>query len=268
MPVLYTSIRTHTHTHPQTIWGEQTDGAKTGYCQLNRSTELYNPDLLPVERDVKLSQVVLQRGQAVLAGAPHVVPCLHRDLLALLDGLAVQLRHLLVDLQPMRHSFWWGLINRYRKAFSKCNVGGLRVVGCLLFVSFQPIHASQTEVESSLPNGHSLFLSSLSCLSLSLWSLTHTLLSQYIYTYMLHSNWEQFSFQPVLHGAHATQSHSFHPLTIHSSIRLQTHSHSTDHSLIPQAHAIIPLHKHSSPLVNSNVQSSCVEVVQTWLPSL
>ena len=65
---------------------------------------------------------------------------------------------------------------------------------------------------------------------------------------MLHSNWEQFRFQPVLHGAgaRATQSHSFHPLTIHSSIRLQTHSHSTDHSLIPQAHAIIPLHIVSS----------------------
>ena len=39
---------------------------------------------------------------------------------------------------------------------------------------------------------------------------------------MLHSNWEQFSFQPVLHGAaRATQSHLFHPLTIHSSIHLQ-----------------------------------------------
>ena len=41
----------------------------------------------------------------------------------------------------------------------------MRVVGCLLFVSFQPIHASHTEVESSLPNGHSLFPSSLSDLS-------------------------------------------------------------------------------------------------------
>ena len=38
---------------------------------------------------------------------------------------------------------------------------------------------------------------------------------------MLHSNWEQFSFQPVLHGARATQSHSFHPLTIHSCVHLQ-----------------------------------------------
>ena len=57
-------------------------------------------------------------------------------------------------------------------------------------------------VENSLPNRHSLFLSSLSCLSLSLslslssFSLVSpTLLSKYIY--MLHSNWEQFSFQPV-----------------------------------------------------------------------
>ena len=130
---------------------------------------------------------------------------------------------------------------------------------CLLFVSFQPIHASQTEVESSLPNGHSLFLSSLSDL------FSHTAIIVYIHTCFVAT---ENSLQPVLHRAHATQSHSFHPLTFHSSIRLQTHSHSTDHSLIPQAHAIIPLHKHSSPLVNSNVQSSCVEVVQTWLPSL
>ena len=51
----------------------------------------------------------------------------------------------------------------------------------------------------------------------------------------------------MLHRARATQSHSFHPLTIHSCIRLQTHSH----SLIPQAHAIIPLHlPEMSPLGN------------------
>ena len=86
----------------------------------------------------------------------------------------------------------------------------------------------------------------LSLVSLSLWSLTHTPIVVYIY--MLHSNWEQFSFQPALHGACATQSHSFHPLTIHSSICLQTHSHSTDHSLILQAHAIIPLHLYSGKL--------------------
>ena len=51
-----------------------------------------------------------------------------------------------------------------------CNVG-LCVVGCLLFVSFQAIQASQTKVKSSLPNGHSLFIFSL---SLSLLSLSHT----------------------------------------------------------------------------------------------
>ena len=32
MPVLYTSTRTHTH--PQTIWGQRTDGAKSGHCQV------------------------------------------------------------------------------------------------------------------------------------------------------------------------------------------------------------------------------------------
>ena len=62
----------------------------------------------------------------------------------------------------------------------------------------------------------SLSLSLISFSLVSLVSLTHSYLS----IYMLHSNWEQFSFQPVLQGAHATQSHSFHPLTIHSSIRL------------------------------------------------
>ena len=59
---------------------------------------------------------------------------------------------------------------------------------------------------------------------------------------MPRSNWKQFHFQPALHTACATQSHSFHPLTIHSSSRLRSHSRSTDHSLIPQAHAIVPLH--------------------------
>ena len=50
-----------------------------------------------------------------------------------------------------------------------------------------------SEVESSLANGHSLFLSSLSLISsLSLVSLTHTsiivYINIYIYIYMLHSN--------------------------------------------------------------------------------
>ena len=76
---------------------------------------------------------------------------------------------------------------------------------------------------------------------------------------MIHINWEQFSFQPVLHGARVTQSHSLHPLTIHSSIRLQTHSHSTDHSLIPQAHAVIPLYiyKQSHPCGKKVDKSQC-----------
>ena len=126
------------------------------------------------------------------------------------------------------------------------------------------IHLRLSKSKSSLLNGHSLHMSSLSrvslslvCLSLSLVSLSLVCLSvslcclslvslwfsvthscHCIYIYMLYSNWEQFSFQPVLHEA----QHSFHPLITHSSIRLQTRSHSTNHSLIPQAHAIILLH--------------------------
>ena len=49
----------------------------------------------------------------------------------------------------------------------------------------------------------------------------------------------------MLHRTRATLSHSFIPLATYSSIRLQTHSHSTNHSLIPQAHAIITLHMHA-----------------------
>ena len=119
----------------------------------------------------------------------------------------------------------------------------------LLVVCVLSIHSHQPNwSQKRSSNRHSLFLSSLSCLSLSLVSLSlvsHTHSPIVVYIYMLHSNWEQFSFQPVLHRAHATQSHPFHPLTIYSSIHLQTHSHSTNHSLIPQAHAIIPLHSES-----------------------
>ena len=35
MPLLYASQ--HTHTHPQTIWGQRTNGAKSGYCHLRMS---------------------------------------------------------------------------------------------------------------------------------------------------------------------------------------------------------------------------------------
>ena len=57
------------------------------------------------------------------------------------------------------------LLVHYKSGDTKGNVG-MCIVGCLLFASFRSIHASQTEVESSLPNRHSLFLSSISCLSL------------------------------------------------------------------------------------------------------
>ena len=67
----------------------------------------------------------------------------------------------------------------------------------------------------------------------------------------------------MLHRTRATRSHSFYPLTIHSSIHLQTHSHSTNHSLIPQAHAIIPLHMHAHmyTLVHSHYVVSFYKLV-------
>ena len=92
----------------------------------------------------------------------------------------------------------------------------------------------------------SLVSFSLVSLSLSMVSFTHSYRS--IYIYMLHNNWEQFSFQPVLHGAHATQSHSFHPLTSHSSIHLHHIHIQLLHSFIPRAHA---LHKGHIQLLHS-----------------
>ena len=119
------------------------------------------------------------------------------------------------------------------------------VFGCLCpFSLFMPAKPKSKAVFWRI-----LFILVFSLLSLSLsgLSLSHTHTHIYIYRerdidIYIYINWEQFSFQPVLHGARATQSHSFHPLTIHSSINLQTHSHSTNHLLIPQAHAVIPLH--------------------------
>ena len=58
----------------------------------------------------------------------------------------------------------------------------------VLFVSFWSIHTSQTEVESSLPNGHSLFLLSLYCLSL-----PHSYHSVYIGLIVTEENTVQFS---------------------------------------------------------------------------
>ena len=52
---------------------------------------------------------------------------------------------------------------------------------------------------------------------------------------------------PLLHTfiiVRARAKHSFHSIhSIHASSRMQTHSHSTHHWLIPQTYAIIPLHK-------------------------
>ena len=61
-----------------------------------------------------------------------------------------------------------------RPRHARSRVVGSCIVGCLLFVPSQSIQASQTEVQSSLPNRHSLFLSSLSLCGLSLPCLSHT----------------------------------------------------------------------------------------------
>ena len=98
---------------------------------------------------------------------------------------------------------------------------GALLVACFLCPFDPGIYANQTEVESSLISKRTLFIPVFSPFSLS--GLSHTLL----YNYMPHSNREQFSLQPVLRGARASQSHSFHSLIIHSSSRMQTHSHST-----------------------------------------
>ena len=100
------------------------------------------------------------------------------------------------------------------------NVVGLQIVGCLLFVSFQPIQASQTEVESSLPNGHSLFLS-----SLSLVFYTHTPIVVYICFI-------------------ATENSSVFNLCCNTI----TFIPSADHSLKPQALAIILLHMYDTDI--------------------
>ena len=111
----------------------------------------------------------------------------------------------------------------------------MRVVGCLLFVSFQSIQVSQTEVESSLLT-YTLYshLLSLSSLSLSCLSLSHTPIIVYIYASQ-QLRTVQFS---TCVARSSCNTITFIPSADHSLI----HSHSTNHSLIPQAHAIIPLH--------------------------
>ena len=96
------------------------------------------------------------------------------------------------------------------------------------------IHSSQCWKQSSMLKlfilaSVSLVLSFFSCLL----SLTPTVIvvNIYIYIYLM-VNWEQLSFQPMLHRTRATQSQSMNPLTICSSSCMQTHSHSTDHSFI------------------------------------
>ena len=151
--------------------------------------------------------------------------------------------------------YCWLVISRATADVNLLECALLVACGLCPFDPFTPV-----KVESSLLNGHSLFLSSpwynrtrltgrktptylLLSLSLSSLSLTHSYCTFSLSLSLPHSKWEQFSCLPVSHGLRTTQSHLFDPLTIHASIRLQKHSHSTDHSLISQAHAIIPLHK-------------------------
>ena len=108
-------------------------------------------------------------------------------------------------------------------------------------MSFQPIHASQTEVRSSLLTADTLYSYLLSLVSLSGLSLTHTYHSIYIYVYICLIATENRSVSTCV-ARSPCNTIIFIPLTDCSlSIRVQTHSHSADHSLIPQAHAIMPL---------------------------
>ena len=90
--------------------------------------------------------------------------------------------------------------------FYRCNLVGKCAVGCFLFVSFRSIHASLSQKQSSK---RTLFIP--------LFSLSDT--PMVVYIYMPHSNWEQFSFQPALHGAQSWSlfnTITFVPSTDHS----------------------------------------------------
>ena len=109
----------------------------------------------------------------------------------------------------------------------------------VLFVSF-PFNDSLKTMLKTVFSAETLYSCfSLSCLVFSfsrvfslLSSLSDTYWYSSIYIYLM-VNWEQLSFQPMLYRTHATQSQSFDPLAVCSSSCMQTHSHSTDHSLIP-----------------------------------
>ena len=110
----------------------------------------------------------------------------------------------------------------------------------LLVVCVLSTHSSQSNWSWKQSSKWTLFIPVffLLSVSLSLDFYTHTP----IVVYICFIATEKVQFSTCV----ATQSHSFHPLTIHSSIRLQTHSHLTNHSLKPQALAIIPLHMYDT----------------------
>ena len=137
--------------------------------------------------------------------------------------------------------FFWGWVGedwfaqfRFKvtaKAQNVCNVVGKCTVGCLLFVSFPSIHASQSRMQSSK---WTLFIP-VQFLSLVSLSVSHTPIIVY---------WNSSVFnmccgtEPMQHNhIHSIHWPFTHPRTAYTHI-----NNSTDHSPIPQAHAIIPLH--------------------------
>ena len=126
----------------------------------------------------------------------------------------------------------------------ECNVGGCSCAGGCCWCSFLLIQSSQCWKQPSCqwtikPFIHVSMLSFLSLVpSLSLSHTTHSYNS--IYT-LVHNA----AFQPVLHGTHATQPHSFHGPFTHPVTCKHVHIQLAIYSFIqslPQAHAIMPLH--------------------------
>ena len=111
---------------------------------------------------------------------------------------------------------------------------GCSSVGALSIHSVKPMLKAVFNAESSL-----CLSQSLSCLLIPLSSLFFSLPPSHTYGSILHGQWRTAQFSTRVaqnHRTYATQS--FSPLTIQSSSHVQTHSHSTDHSLI-QSHANI-----------------------------
>ena len=118
------------------------------------------------------------------------------------------------------------------------------LVACCV-CSFPSIHASQTR--KAVFETDTLYYCLLSLVfslwSLSLVNLSHTPIVVYI-CLIVTENSSVFNLcctEPMQHD----HIHSIHSPFTHL-LACKTHSHSADHSLIPQAHAIIPLHDYKA----------------------